>query len=343
MKNNFDFLRLIFALFVVIAHSYPLSGNNVSNQWICKLTNNQIELSSIGLNGFFVLSGFLIYQSLERSTSYFNYFWKRILRIFPALIVVLLLTLFLSPIIYDSSISFFLNKDVYTYFFRNISLYHMQFEIEGIFDKNPYPSAINGSLWTIPYEFTLYIFLSFFLFIRNAIYRKSLILVTFIIMYIGILFYTEELSRTAVFDIGFLHLFNLGIFFVGGAVLASIKFDTIFTNIKMKYFILLLLFIIILFTIKLEIYSSLKYLFLTLFILTFGLMSSYPINKLSKIGDFSYGIYIYSFPIQQTLMYYFGFSTVKLIFYSVFFSIIFGVLSWFFVEKKVLTLKNRFN
>lgn len=343
MKNNFDFLRLLFALFVVIAHSYPLSGNHVSNQWICNLTNNQIELSNIGLNGFFILSGYLIYQSSDRSTSFYNYFWKRIIRIFPALIVVLLLTLVLSPILYDNPKSFFKNRDVYTYFFRNISLYQMQFDIKGVFDNNPYPSAINGSLWTIPYEFTLYIFLSFFIFISNNIFKKILILTSFLVMYFGSLFYLDELSKIAIFDIGFLHLFNLGTFFVGGAVLASFKFEIILNNRKIKYLVLLFLFFTILLTIKLEVYNSFKHLFLTLFILLFGLMSFYPINNLHKIGDYSYGIYIYSFPIQQTLMYYFKFSTGKLICYSVLISLLFGVLSWFFVEKKLLAFKNRFN
>jgi peptidoglycan/LPS O-acetylase OafA/YrhL len=219
----------------------------------------------------------------------------------------------------------------------------MQFDIKGVFDNNPYPSAINGSLWTIPYEFTLYIFLSFFIFISNNIFKKILILTSFLVMYFGSLFYLDELSKIAVFDIGFLHLFNLGAFFVGGAVLASFKFETILNNRKIKYLVLLFLFFTILLTIKLEVYNSFKHLFLTLFVLLFGLMSFYPINNLHKIGDYSYGIYIYSFPIQQTLMYYFKFSTGKLICYSVLISLLFGVLSWFFVEKKLLAFKNRFN
>lgn len=66
--NNFDFLRFSFALFVVISHSYPLSGSDLSNQWFLKITNNQIELSSLGLNGFFILSGYLIFQSLDRKS-----------------------------------------------------------------------------------------------------------------------------------------------------------------------------------------------------------------------------------------------------------------------------------
>lgn len=343
MKNNFDFLRLIFALFVVIAHSYPLSGNDISNQWIYKLTNGQIELSNIGLNGFFILSGYLIYQSSVRSSSFYNYFWKRIIRIFPALVVVLVLTLLLAPIVYENSVSYFKNRDVYTYFFRNISLYQMQYSISGVFENNPFPLIINGSLWTIVYEFSLYIFLSLFLLISSNQIKKIIILSSFLIMYFGYLFYIDELSKIKIFDIEFLHFFNLGTFFVGGAALAAFKFETILNNKKIKYLALLLFFVVIVITVKLEIYNNFKHLFLTLFVLLFGLMSFWPINNLHKIGDYSYGIYIYSFPIQQTLMYYFKFSTGKLICFSTLISLLFGALSWFFVEKKILVLKNRFN
>lgn len=343
MKNNFDFLRLIFALLVVIAHSYPLSGNLISNQWIYKVTNGQIELSNIGLNGFFILSGYLIYQSSVRSSSIYTYFWKRIIRIFPALVVVLFLTLVLAPIVYENSVSYFKNRDVYTYFFRNISLYKMQYSISGVFENNPFPLVINGSLWTIVYEFSLYIFLSFFIFISNNKIKKIIILSTFIGMYFGYLFYLDELSKIKIFDIEFLHLFNLGTFFIGGAVLASFKFEEILKNKNFKYLSLILFFIAIVITVKFDVYNNFKHLFLTSFVLLFGLMSFYPINNLHKIGDYSYGIYIYSFPIQQTLMYYFKFSTGKLICFSIVLSLFFGALSWFFVEKKLLVFKNRFN
>ena len=161
MKNNFDFLRLVFALLVVIAHSYPLSGNSISNQWIYQITNGQIELSNIGLNGFFIISGYLIYQSLDRSKTIINYLWKRILRLFPALFVVLLLTVILALFLYEGPVSKVNNKDFYSYIPRNLSLYNLQYNFTGVFGKNPFPSAINGSLWTICYEFTLSILLGF--------------------------------------------------------------------------------------------------------------------------------------------------------------------------------------
>src|SRR5579883_434314 len=88
-KNNFDFLRLVFALFVLITHSYAISGFNENLDPLRQLTNNQISFSTLGVKGFFVISGFLVFKSLQRSKNWFDYIIKRILRIFPALIAVL--------------------------------------------------------------------------------------------------------------------------------------------------------------------------------------------------------------------------------------------------------------
>ena len=71
MKNNFDLLRLIFAVFVVITHSYILSGN--PNDFFWQMTK-QTTLSYIGVAGFFVISGYLIFKSFERSKNISDFF-----------------------------------------------------------------------------------------------------------------------------------------------------------------------------------------------------------------------------------------------------------------------------
>ncbi len=170
-NNNFDFLRFVFAILVVVSHSFALSGDNQSSEWILQITNGQISYSSIGLNGFFVISGFFIFQSLQRSSSLGNYLIKRFLRLFPGLFVLLLLTIVLVPFVYLGDISFFRNKEFYTYLPNNLTLYGFQSGIKGVFDTNAYHS-INGSLWTLRYEFSLYIALAVLYFFRN---KKTLI------------------------------------------------------------------------------------------------------------------------------------------------------------------------
>ena len=77
-NNNFDFLRFLFAVFVVISHSYPLSGSNETFQWIYQISNGQLVLARIGLDGFFIISGYFIFQSLQRSKTLFSYYKKEI-------------------------------------------------------------------------------------------------------------------------------------------------------------------------------------------------------------------------------------------------------------------------
>ena len=81
--NNFDFLRLLFAVWVIITHSYPLTGQP-EQDLLWKITNGQTAFSYISVRGFFAISGYLIIQSLLRSNNLMDYYWKRILRIFPA-------------------------------------------------------------------------------------------------------------------------------------------------------------------------------------------------------------------------------------------------------------------
>ena len=75
-NNNFDFLRLLFATFVIITHSYPLTGAPEID-WLNQLTEKQLTFSYIGVRGFFIISGYLIFESLIRSETLASYAKKR--------------------------------------------------------------------------------------------------------------------------------------------------------------------------------------------------------------------------------------------------------------------------
>ena len=93
--NNFNFLRLCFALFVIITHSFPITGALEKYEPLINFTKGQLSFSFLGLKGFFVISGFLIYKSFERSNNIYEFLFKRILRVFPALILMSMLMVFL--------------------------------------------------------------------------------------------------------------------------------------------------------------------------------------------------------------------------------------------------------
>lgn len=336
-SNNFDFLRFLFALLVVISHSFPLSGSDETKQWIYQVTNGQIVLAQIGLTGFFIISGFFIFQSLERSASLQDYFKKRFLRLFPALFFVLLFSVLLAPFVYTSNIPFLKNKEVFTYLPYNLTLYGFQSSIKGIFDTNPY-HAINGSLWTIKYEFTLYVVLSLLFFFRNR--RKISAILLSLVFLIFIFLYNFSLGRLADASIlGFqgIHVLNLGIFFIMGSLLASMGFQ----NLPYKKLVLAVAIFLVFLSLYTNCYDEVKHFVFPIIVLLIGFIPIHFIKDFGKAGDASYGIYIYSFPIQQTLMYFFNLNTYTLMFTSVSISILFGYLSWHCIEKRALQFKKK--
>ena len=85
INNNFDLLRLLFAVTVCLVHSYNISGFQQLS-----LVANFLS-SSVAVKAFFVVSGFLIFMSFERSTSCSSYAKKRIRRIYPAYFTIVVL------------------------------------------------------------------------------------------------------------------------------------------------------------------------------------------------------------------------------------------------------------
>lgn len=337
-NNNFDFLRFLFSLLVVVSHSYPLSGNTESTQWIYKITNGQFALAQIGLSGFFIISGYFIFQSLERSKDLLDYFQKRFLRLFPALAVVLMLSVILAPFVYKGEISFFKNTSVYTYLPFNLSLYGFQSNIKGVFDTNAYHS-INGSLWTIRYEFSLYLALALLFFFRAQKQLISIILfVSFTVFTLLYIFFLNRFGGSSLFGLQGIHILNLGTFFIGGSLLASLKFE----KIKYKGIVLAIVVLILVLSLYFNYYDLVKHLIFPIVVILVGFIPLPFIRTFGRFGDMSYGIYIYSFPIQQTLMYFFKLKTYELIIFSVLCSIVFGYLSWHLIEKRALKYKRKF-
>lgn len=333
-KNNFDFLRLIFASFVIITHSYPLTGI-AEYDWLSQVTNGQFAFSDIGVKGFFIISGYLIFQSFERSSGVMDYYWKRILRIFPGLAVVLILTVILSPFVYENkSVPYFSNNSMWTYIPNNLFFYKLQFSIDGVFESNPYKSVINGSLWTIPFEFTMYVFLSFLFFFRNKkTVMRSLLIIAMVFLAFVNFFFLEQLKSQ-----GFtlFRMINLGVYFASGSLLAFLKVaDGKFLNKAAIFsFVALVLCLI------LNISSKVEFIALPIMVIWFGLKSTPWINSIGeKIGDLSYGIYIYAFPVQQTLVYFFHFNYLELMLPSLAISSIFAYFSWHLIESRALRLK----
>ncbi|HEY1031922.1 MAG TPA: acyltransferase [Flavipsychrobacter sp.] len=337
-RNNFDFLRLLFALFVVITHSYPLSGISECDV-LCQYTYGQAQLSNIGLQGFFIISGYLVFQSLQRSKGIIDYYWKRIIRLFPALIVVLLFTvLVIVPLCYDDPVPYWRNTEVYSYVPRNLSLYFIQYGIRGVFTTVPYNTAINGSLWTLAYEFSLYIALSALFLIRS---RNKVIIVllslVYILLFIVNSFYADVLTiRGSILRSDY--LLNFSCHFFAGSLLAAVRYNTLVRYHNILLIISAMITIISLFA-PFH-FNVLHYISLPLLVVGVGIKCTPVICDISKrIGDLSYGVYIYAFVVQQTLMYFFSFNQLWLAVVSMPVSLLLAYGSWHLIEKRALRMK----
>lgn len=333
-SNNFDFLRLLLASLVIVAHSYPLTKNK---EILMILTDNQEDFGGFAVNGFFALSGYFIFLSLQRSKTISNYFWKRILRLYPALFGLMIFTLVLIPILYVGNDLSSTIKNYWHYALNGLSLYRVKYFIAGIFENNPYKGAINGSLWTLSYEFTMYLLLIFLFFIRKNKISLALLFIGFFISYW--FFQTENTFARQSFlkiNLDTKQLYRLSTYFLAGSIITFFDLKKINTlPVRIGLFLLIVLSFI------LNIYSVVAPFTVPLLLILVGILNTTPINDLGdRFGDISYGVYIYGFLVQQIFMNYFNLNPLALMVCSLMVTYFLAYFSWHLIEKKMLKFKN---
>ena len=303
-RNNFDFLRLILASLVIVAHSYPLTGEE---EILFKITKGQEDFGSFAVNGFFALSGYFIFLSLQRSKTIGNYIWKRLLRLYPALIVLMLFTLCLIPFLYVGNYLTSTIKNYPVYALNGLSLYRVKYFIPGIFENNPYKGAINGSLWTLCFEFTMYMLLIFLFFVRKNKISYFLLFIGFISSYYFMQFDNTFLHQSfAKLNLQTNQFYRLATYFLAGSCLTF--FDLKKLN---SLWLRVALFVMLLLSLVFNFYSIIAPFLLPVLLLLLGILNTKHINGLGEhFGDISYGVYIYGFLVQQIFMNFFNFEPI---------------------------------
>jgi peptidoglycan/LPS O-acetylase OafA/YrhL len=336
--NNFDFIKILFAWLVIVSHSYVLLGNQGCD-WLCEATHHYINFSYFGVKGFITISGYLIFKSLNRSPNLIDYLWKRVLRIYPALIIVLVLSVGLAYLIYQPTNNYFkFNKEALDYILNNLSLYHNQWRIHGVFDTLP-NTAINGSLWTMGFEFFFYlVLLMIYPFRKYPLVIQIMLCLTIIVLFIGNIYFIDEL-RVMPFRLRVDFIFELGFFFMIGAFLGAIDWKDILYK-KQMAIIATIITVAILYFQPNPIWLCFTWPYLVIFI---GQGSSKFSNWIhANLEDPSYGIYLYAFPVQQSIIYFFHPSVTVLLWTSTLIAFGLGILSWKILEKKTLQFKDLF-
>lgn len=292
----------------------------------------------LGVYIFFSISGYLITKSWLSDPHLLRYAIKRLLRIVPGLVVVVVLCAFvLGPAVSTLHIGEYFQNTGLKYYFLNI-LFHPVYALPGVFADNPHPHAVNGSLWTLPFEFFLYAFILIFLAVKISCIQKFLLLgCAAVIGIIGELMIFGASDPVVVYGSDIRYFFLFSPFFLVGSCFAIVKDDRFF-DIRIACVLGLLAVFMSGWVLKIFAFFALPYC-----ILTFGRISIPWLNQVGRFGDFSYGLYIYAFPMQQLTVQIFGVDAPQLFSFVISLAMTFvcAILSWHWIEKPMLSLKPR--
>jgi peptidoglycan/LPS O-acetylase OafA/YrhL len=338
--NNFDSLRLFFAVLVIFSHSYPLGRGSNATEPLHLLTRGEITLGNLSVWSFFAISGFLITQSWVRSPSPIKFLKKRAARIYPGFIVAaLLMALFVVPIAADPHV--YVPVSLQSFLLHTLRL--DLFDYSPIFMHNVLPGILNGSLWSIPFEFWCYI--GVLLLGLTGMFRRRYFIVA---VFLGVIAFRLYLAITGGMP--------------GGKILGQIFGFPLFWAMVLPFFLAGMLF---------HLYGGRNLLRTPLVLLAgtlivasgflpHGLLVTLPICwtyilmwlaylpalhplNLGRYGDFSYGVYLYAFSIEQLIVMGSGghMTPLKLFALATPASLAVGALSWFLVERHFLSQRTQ--
>lgn len=320
---NLSFIKFLASLLVIIGHAFPLTGSS-SVDFLSSLTNEQVGLGAFAVGIFFVSSGLLISRSLERENDFRSFFSARIKRIFPPLMLVVFFSaLLLGPFLSTFSfIDYFSNKQTWLYLLNGFMI--IQYFLPGVFNQNPYGAVVNGSLWTLPVEFLCYILV--FITNRLRLFNQKIL---FSIPLVAIGFILCNFTDISVFNLLGDYVQPVFIYYIG--MLMFIFREKII--LKDRYTLLMTVALLVTF---LTGFSRLgMVLFFPYIIVAIAFSERQCSKKFSYLGNYSYGIYLVAFPIQQSLVTIFGSEMSPMLnsILSIFISLILSVLLTKFLNK----------
>jgi len=329
-RNNLDLVRLFAASLVIYSHSFVLLGlPEHPAMWITP--------GPLGVYIFFAISGFLIAGSWDSDPHLFRFLTRRALRIFPGLAVCVLLSiLILGPVMTTLTAKGYFAHPYTRGYLGNIALY-ISYQLPGVFSRNPYPLAINGSLWSLPVEFSLYLLAA----VLGMVFRANrwVWLGAFVLFAIGCAFWAYRNPPIVVFyGMDTRQIAISGVYFVAGACFHKFDLKRYLSTSSVVAALLLLMCLMA----WPEAQRLASWILLPWAVLGFGLAYSERLMSLVRFGDYSYGVYIYAFPIQQTIAHLFpGIRQPTFLAFSLAATFVAAALSWHLVEKPALQFKPR--
>lgn len=337
--NNFTLIRLAAAFFVLVSHSFALSTGRPEEEPLTALLG--FSLGTVAVDIFFSVSGFLVTGSLCRRGDPYIYFRSRVLRIYPGLFVMIVITvLLIGPAITRLDFTeYFLSPETGRYFLRCATLiFGVSYVLPGVFEANPYPQAVNGSLWSMPYELRMYLVLLLMWLLAQKCSRGTKRADVF-----GAVVTLAAGVAWVIFVIGQWQHWStkwpkLAVEFFAGAFLYIFRarIEPSLANFALSSCSLIAVRVLISQSAMLALYVLvLPYLIFCIAYAPVG-----PLKAVREIDDISYGVYIYAFPVQQLVVCLIpGIGALGLTVYSLAIVVPLAIVSWYIVERPALALK----
>ncbi|MDR6904643.1 peptidoglycan/LPS O-acetylase OafA/YrhL [Agromyces sp. 3263] len=347
-RNSLGVIRLVLATMVIFDHAFPLGGfgPNPSLGW----SRGQESIGGFAVAGFFAISGYLIAKS-GLNSDVVQFLWRRVLRIFPAFWLVLLVgAAIVGPIAWTvsgRSLSSYLTfgpGGPVAYVISNADLTMRQWGIHDIFIETPYGqvvdgSVFNGSLWTLVYEFGCYLIIALFV-LFGILRRARLVVVGVTVFY----FIMEIVSIVApgtagqVFpNFGDGYTLKLGLIFLIGSCIALYSKEIVFHD-----GLALLSMVVVIATLRTGGWTVIGYPAFAYVLLWFAARLPKSMQWIGAKNDYSYGMYVYGFLVQQSTAALGLYKLGYLPWVAITIAIAAGCawVSWHAVEKHALALKD---
>jgi peptidoglycan/LPS O-acetylase OafA/YrhL len=332
--DGFDLIRIVAALMVVLDHAYGVTGNRRDVPEF-SIGSYHVDFGHLGVVIFFLTSGFLVAQSWERDPKAWRFGLRRFARIWPALAVLVLASVFvLGPLVTSFAEGvYFRSKFTYDYLWNMTLFTRVHFRLPGVFDAQP-TQAVNGSLWTLPYEAFAYVGVAV-LGVLGIMRRRALVAGVAVVALLAFEFAVVERTISApyaVLGITQRAAIHLGAFFLLGMALSAyrdrLRVPTLLAVGGALFVLSFPTGVALLFALGVG-----------AMVIALGMAQNTGVARFHRYGDPSYGIYIFSFPIQQLLV-YLGYSPDPVVFFGVsaVISVAAGYLSWWVVEKPAMRL-----
>ncbi|MCD1295776.1 hypothetical protein CUJ83_12280 [Methanocella sp. CWC-04] len=342
-RNNFDLLRLAGAMLVIFFTTYGVMGAYKLDP-LFRLTNGVITTGGMGVLMFFIISGYLITMSWDKRRNIIRFLWARFLRLVPALAGVALLTIFIiGPLTTHQNLwDYFTSRTTWGYL-SIITVFFPSYHLPGVFIHNP-SNMVNAALWSLPIESTMYLIVLVLgvLGILNKKYLVTLLTLSILGAYLYINVHTAHIILPVMsHDIinqlkQYSQMVSYPLYFMVGSIY-YLNHD------KIKYDMRLVLLASIAWVLSFWYYELLL---LTTFIcipyIVLGIaFTSIPyINGIGTKADISYGLYIFHYPVQQTVLNFFSLDTLTLLIATLLITVPLAWLSWHLIENRALNIKN---